>query len=68
LDHRESKGIPEKLPLLLHWLRESLWLMDHNKLWKILKEMRIQDHLTCLLRNLYASQEAAVGTLHGTIG
>ena len=34
--------------------------MDHNKLWKILKEMRILDHLTCLLRNLYAGQEATV--------
>ena len=33
---------------------------DHNKLWKILKEMRIPDHLTCLLRNLYAGQEATV--------
>ena len=40
--------------------------MDHNKLWKILKEMGILDHLTCLLRNLYASQEATVRTGHGT--
>ena len=40
--------------------------MDHNKLWKILKEMGIADHLTCLLRNLYASQEATVRTGHGT--
>ena len=40
--------------------------MDHNKLWKILKEMRIPDHLTCLLRNLYAGQEATVRTRHGT--
>ena len=40
--------------------------MDHNKLWKILKEMGIPDHLTCLLRNLYASQEATVKTGHGT--
>ena len=40
--------------------------MDHNKLWKILKEMGIPDHLTCLLRNLYAGQEATVRTLHGT--
>ena len=40
--------------------------MDHNKLWKILKEMGIPDHLTCLLRNLYAGQEATVGTGHGT--
>ena len=40
--------------------------VDHNKLWKILKEMGIADHLTCLLRNLYASQEATVRTGHGT--
>ena len=40
--------------------------MDHNKLWKILKEMGIQDHLTCILRNLYAGQEATVRTGHGT--
>ena len=40
--------------------------MDHNKLWKILKEIGILDHLTCLLRNLYAGQEATVRTGHGT--
>ena len=40
--------------------------VDHNKLWKILKQMGILDHLTCLLRNLYASQEATVRTGHGT--
>ena len=40
--------------------------MDHNKLWKVLKEMGISDHLTCLLRNLYAGQEATVKTGHGT--
>ena len=40
--------------------------VDHNKLWKILKEMGIPDHLTCLLRNLHAGQEATVKTGHGT--
>ena len=40
--------------------------VDHNKLWKILKEMGIPDHLTCPLRNLYAGQEATVRTGHGT--
>ena len=40
--------------------------VDHNKLWKILKEMGIPDHHTCLLRNLYAGQEATVKTGHGT--
>ena len=41
--------------------------VDHNKLWKILKEMGIPYHLTCLLRNLFAGQEATVRTGHGTI-
>ena len=41
--------------------------VDHNKLWKIPKEMGIPDHITCLLRNLYADQEAIVGTRHGTM-
>ena len=40
--------------------------VDHNKLWKVLKEMGIPEHLTCLLRNLYAGQEATVRTGHGT--
>ena len=40
--------------------------VDHNKVWKILKEMGILDHLTCLLRNVYASQEATVRNGHGT--
>ena len=40
--------------------------VDNNKLWKILKKMRILDHLICLLRNLYAGQEATVGTGYGT--
>ena len=42
--------------------------VDHNILWKILEEMGISDHLTCLLRNLYADQEATVRTEHGTTG
>ena len=41
--------------------------VGHNELWKILKEMGIPNHLTCLLRNLYTGQEATVGTGHGTI-
>ena len=41
--------------------------VDHNKLWKILQEMGIPDHLICLLRNVYASQETTVRTRHGTI-
>ena len=53
LDRLKSKRIPEKHLLLLYWLCQSLWLLDHNKLWKILKVMGIPGHLTCLLRNLY---------------
>ena len=41
--------------------------VDHNKVWKILREMGVLDHLTCLLRNLYAGQEATVRTRHGTM-
>ena len=44
---------------------KAFYCVDHNKLWKILKEMGIPDHLTCLLRNLYAGQEATVRTGHG---
>ena len=47
-------------------MRKPFYCVDHNKLWKILKEMGIQDHLTCLLRNLYASHVATVRTKHGT--
>ena len=45
---------------------EAFDCVDHNKLWKILKEMGIPDHLTCLLRNLYVGEEATVRTGHGT--
>ena len=67
LDHRKSKGIPEKHLLLLHWLHSRLWLCDFRKLWKIFQEMGKPDYLTCLLRNLYAGQEATVSTGHGTM-
>ena len=53
---------------ILHQLSykgSSFDCVDHNKLWKVLKEIGIPDHLTCLLRNLYASQEVTVRTLHG---
>ena len=46
---------------------EAFDCVDHNKLWKILKEMGTPDNLTCLLRNLYAGQEATVRTGHGTM-
>ena len=66
LDHRESKGTPEKNLFCFIDYAKAFDCVDHNKLWKILQEMGIPDHLTCLLRNLYASQEAAVRTGHGT--
>ena len=66
LDHRKCRRIPEKHLLLLCWLCQSLYCVDHNKLWKILKEMGIPNHLTCLLINLHAGQEATVRTGHGT--
>ena len=63
MDRQESKRIPEKLVILLHRLRLCV---DHNKLRKILKEIGIPDHLICLLRNLYAGQEATVKIGYGT--
>ena len=67
LDHGESKRIPEKhvLSTFLTMLK-PLGLCGSQQTWKILKEMGVPDHLTCLLRNLYASQEATVRTRHGT--
>ena len=53
----KNKRVPEKHLLLLYWLCQSPWLVDHNKLWKILKEMGIPDHLTCSLRNVYAGHK-----------
>ena len=66
VDHRESKRVPEKHLLLLYDYAKAFDCVDHNKLWKILKEMGIPDHLTCFMRNLYAGQEATVRTGHGT--
>ena len=62
-DHGESKGIPEKTPASLIVLKPlTVWITTN---WKILKEMEITDHLTYLLKNLYAGQEATVITGHG---
>ena len=60
----EKVRVPEKH--LFHWLHQAFDCVDHNKLWKILQEMGISNHLICLLRNLYAGQEATVRTGHGT--
>ena len=62
MDHRKSKRIQKNI----YFYTKDFDCVDHNKLWKILKEMGIPDHLTCFLRNLYAGQEATVRTRHGT--
>ena len=67
LSHPKNKRVPENNLFLLCWLCQSLWLCEQKKkLWKILKEMGIPDHLTCLLRSLYSAQEARVRTRHVT--
>ena len=58
-----SKRVPENICSIDY--AKAFDCVDHNKLWKILKEMGITDHLTCLLRNLYAGQEATVRARHG---
>ena len=66
MDHRKSKKVPEKTSTsasLTTLKTLTVWITGN---WKILKEMGIPDHLTCLLRNLYAGQEVAVRTGHGT--
>ena len=60
LDHRKSKRIPKKHLFCLFDYSKAFDCVNHNKLWKILKEMGTSDHLICLLRNLYAGQEATV--------
>ena len=55
-----KKRVPDKHLLLLYWLDQTLWLCGSQQLWKILRELGIPDYLTCLLRNLYAGQEAKV--------
>ena len=63
LDHHTSKRVTEKHLLMFY---DYVDCVDHHKLWKILQETGIPDHLTCILRNLYAVQEATVRTGHGT--
>ena len=77
LDLEKAEEPEIKLPTSAGTLKKNIYFcfidyvkvfdcVDHNKLWKILKEMGIPDHLTCLLRNPYAGQEATVRTGHGT--
>ena len=65
MDHRKSKSVSEKIYFCFIDYAKAFDCVDHNKLWNILKEMEIPDHLTCLLRNLYAGKEATVRNGHG---
>ena len=66
LDHHKSNRVPKKIYFCFIDYAKAFDCVDHNKLWKILQEMRIPDHLVCLLRNLYAGQETRVRTRRGT--
>ena len=65
LDHRERE-FQKNIYFCFIDYAKAFDCVDHNKLWEILKEMGIPDHLICLFRNLYAGQEATVRTGHGT--
>ena len=65
LDHQKAREFQKSIYFCFIDYAKAFDCVDHNKLWKILKEMGIPDYLTCLLRNLYASQEATVRTRHG---
>ena len=62
----KARGFQKNIYFCFIDYTKAFGCVDHNKLWKILKEMGIPDHLTCLLTNLYAGQEATVRTGHGT--
>ena len=62
VQHRKSTGIQENIYFCFIDYTKAFDYVYHNKLWKVLKEMGVPDHLTCLLRNLYADQETAVTT------
>ena len=66
LDHEKAREFQKNIYFCFIDYAKAFDCVDHNKLWKILKEMGIPDHLTCLWRNLYAGQEATVRTGHGT--
>ena len=61
-----SERVPEKHLLFFTDYTKAFDCVDHNKLWRIIKEMGIPDYLSCLLRHIYSGQEATVGTGHGT--
>ena len=65
LDHKKAREFQKKTPTSFLGYTKASDCVDHNKLWKILKEMGIPDHLICLLWNLYVGEEATVRTRHG---
>ena len=65
LDHQIAREFQKNIYFYFIDYAKAFDCVDHNKLWKILQEMGIPDHLTCVLRNLYAGQEATVRTGHG---
>jgi len=67
LDHRKAREFQKNIYFCFIDYDEAFDCVDHNKLWKILKEIGIPDNLTCLLRNRYAGQEATVRTAQETI-
>ena len=64
MDHREARELQKNIYFCFINYANAFDYVDHNKLWTILKEMGIPDHLTCFLRNLYAGREATVRTRH----
>ena len=66
LDHQKTKRVPGKIYFCFTDYTKAFDCVDHNKHWKILKEMGIPKHLTCFLSNIYTGQEATVRTGHGT--
>ena len=66
MDHQKAREFQKNIYFCFIDYAKAFDCVDHIKLWKILKEIGIPDHLTCLLRNLYAGQEATVRTGHGT--
>ena len=66
MDHRQARGFQKITYVCFIDYAKAFDCVYHNLLWEILKEMGIPDHLTCLLRNVYAGQEATVRTGHGT--
>ena len=65
-DHQKAREFQKNIYFCFIDYTKAFDCVDQNKLWKILQELEIPDHLTCLLRNLYAGQEATVRTRHGT--